>query len=117
MHIEKGFERPLQPVQAILAVLYLIFLAVMVTRTRIWLAIWVSFCHGPCVMRCTGRVWRLLAPCVINPMHIEKGFERPLQPVQAILAVLYLIFCAKMVTKITIWAANWVSFWYDLCVI
>ena len=29
----------------------------------------------------------------------EKGFEGPLQPVQAILAVLYLIFCAEMVTK------------------
>ena len=46
-----------------------------------------------------------------------KGFETPLQTLWAILAMLYLIFCAKMVTKTRIWLAKWVSFWYDSCVI
>ena len=53
-----------------------------------------------------------------DPFHTYgKGFERPLQPVQAIFAVLYLLFCAKMVTKTRIWLAKWVSFWYDSRVI
>ena len=53
-----------------------------------------------------------------DPSHAYvKGFERPLQPVKAILAMLYLIFCAKMVTKTRIWLAKWVSFWYDSRVI
>ena len=46
-----------------------------------------------------------------------KGFERPLQPVWAILAVFYLIFCAEKVTKTRIWRVNWVGFWYDSRVI
>ena len=51
--------------------------------------------------------------CDISYVYIE-GFERPLQPVWAILAVIYLIFCAEMVTKTRIWlATKWVSFWYD----
>ena len=53
-----------------------------------------------------------------DPSHAYiKGFGRPLQPVWAILAVLYLIFCAKRVTKTRIWLANWASFWYDSHVI
>ena len=42
----KGFGTPLQPMWATLAVLYLIFHAESVTKTRIWLANLVGFWHG-----------------------------------------------------------------------
>ena len=49
--------------------------------------------------------------CDLSHAYI-KGFETPLQPVWAVIAVLYLIFCAERVTKTRIWLAKWVSFWY-----
>ena len=53
-----------------------------------------------------------------DPSYVyRKGFEGPFQPVWAILAVFYLIFCAEKVTKTRIWGVNWVSFWYDSRVI
>ena len=47
------------------------------------------------------------AGTLCDPSYVyNESFERPLQPVWAILAVFYLIFCAEKVTKTRIWLAN-----------